>query len=286
MKVHYECAACFLRQVNEALDMAISDELLKMRITENITEILGENFRRGTPSNELGTRFHRIIKSETGNNDPYQEQRENCNSIALKVLPLIKKILSEDTSIENYVKAAIAGNMIDFGALGFGVDIEELMIEAMRKGLTIDHSSQLERELHEACNVLYLADNIGEIVFDKLFVEKLNEYNVKVTVALKDKPILNDACIFDALEIGFDEVAELVSTGTDSIGVIYSDLSDEFKELFHNSDLIIAKGLGNYEGLDEIDLEDKSVFSLFNAKCKPVARNIGVKLGDNVAVRL
>ena len=286
MKVHYECAACFLRQDREALDLATSDKSLKMEVMENITRTLGKNFRQGAVSNELGTKIHRIIKKKTGNNDPYHNQRESSNLIAIKVLPIIKRILKEDNSIKNYLKATIAGNVIDFGALGLETDIEELIIETMRKCIAIDHSIQLEKELQKAYNVLYLADNIGEIVFDKLLIEKIREYDVKVVVALKDKPILNDACIPDALEVGLNEVAELTSIGTDSIGVIYSDLSEEFKDTFHNSDLIIAKGLGNYEGLDEINLRDKPIFSLLNAKCLPVARNIGVELGDNVILRL
>ena len=138
----------------------------------------------------------------------------------------------------------------------------------------------------KAREVLYLADNVGEIVFDKLLIEKLKNYGVTVKVALKEKPILNDACISDALEVGLDDIAELVSTGTDSIGVIYEDLSPEFKEIFQKADMVIAKGLGNYEGLDEMDLGDKPVFCLLNAKCQPVARDIGVKEGDNVVLRM
>ena len=206
MKVHYECAACFLRQAREALDLATSDEYLKMEVMENITRILGENFHQGTVSNELGTLIHRIIKKETENNDPYHNQRENSNLIALKVLPIIKRILKENNSIKNYLKASIAGNVIDFGALGLETNIEELIMETMQKHITIDHSTQLENELQKVYNVLYLADNIGEIVFDKLLIEKIKKYEVKVVVALKEKPILNDACISDALDIGLDEV--------------------------------------------------------------------------------
>ena len=286
MKVHYQCAACFLRQAREALDLATSDEYLKMEVMENITRTLGENFHQKTVSNELGTLIHRIIKKETGNNDPYHNQRENSNLIALKVLPIIKRILKENNSIKNYLKASIAGNVIDFGALGLETDIEERIMETMRKNIAIDHSIQLEKELQKVNNVLFLADNIGEIVFDKLLIEKIKKYEVKVVVALKEKPILNDACISDALEIDLNEVAELTSIGTDSIGVIYDELSEEFKKTFHNSDLIIAKGLGNYEGLNEINLRDKPTFCLLNAKCQPVARDIGVEYGDNVILKL
>jgi uncharacterized protein with ATP-grasp and redox domains len=156
----------------------------------------------------------------------------------------------------------------------------------MKKEIALNQVSELENELKSSKNVLYLADNNGEIVFDKLLIEKLKEYNVEVKVALKEKPILNDACIEDAVQIGLNEIAELVSTGTDSIGIIYGDISKEFKEIFKNADMVIAKGLGNYEGLTAMELGDKPVFSLLNAKCTPIAKDIGVNLGDNVVLKL
>ena len=286
MKVHYECAACYIRQAREALDLATSDESLKMEIMEDIIQTLGENFRNGAVTNQMGTAMHRKIKKKTGNPDPYHDQREKCNQIAQQFLPLITKLLEDDNSLKNYLKAAITGNIIDFGALGLETDIKDLILKNMQRDLAIDHSTQLEKELKKARNVLYLADNIGEIVFDKLLIKKIKEYQVKVIIALKEEPILNDACIPDALEIGLDEVAELTSIGTDSIGIIYHDASPQFRELFQNADLVIAKGLGNYEGLDEMDLEDKPVFCLLNAKCRPVAREIGVQTGDSVVMRI
>lgn len=286
MKVYYECAACFLRQAREALDMATSDDSVKLEVMENITSYLGESFHRGAVSNKIGTRIHRTIKKGSGNDDPYEIQRHKCNQIAQQFLPAIIKLLDEDQSLKNYLKAAITGNIIDFGALGLDADIETLIIETMQKDLAVDHSNQLEDVLKNAQSVLYLADNIGEIVFDKLLIEKLREYDLEVLVALKEKPILNDACVPDALEIGLNEVAELTSTGTDSIGVIYEEFSPEFKDKFHKADVVIAKGLGNYEGLDEVELDDKPVFCLLNAKCRPVGLNIGVKLGDNVVLRI
>jgi uncharacterized protein with ATP-grasp and redox domains len=286
MKVYYECAACFLRQAREALDMATTDDKIKMELMEDITRCLGERFRKGAVSNQIGTGIHRKIKNKTGNDDPYHVQKEKCNQIAQRFLPTIENILKEDKSIKNYIKAAITGNIIDFGALGLETDIEALIKETMRKDLAIDHSDLLEDELKKARRVLYLADNIGEIVFDKLLIEKINQYGVEVTVALKDKPILNDACLPDAREIRLDELAELTTIGTDSIGVIDHEFSPEFKEKFEKADMVIAKGLGNYEGLDEMDLDKKPVFCLLNAKCRPVALSIGAEVGDNVVFKL
>ena len=286
MKVHYECAACFLRQTREALDLATNNETLKMEVTEKVIKIVSENFHKGAVSNVIGTEVHRTIKEETGNQDPYSREREISNDIALDFLPQVEKILGEGATLKTYIKIAIAGNVIDFGALGLDMDMESLIVQTMKKDPTLDSTEELEDALISSNNVLYLADNIGEIVFDKFLIEKIKEYNVDVTVALKEKPILNDACIDDALNIGLDEVAKLTTTGTDSIGIIEENVSAKFMELFNKSDMVIAKGLGNYEGLGEMDLKDKPVFCLLNAKCKPVSRDIGVELGDNIILKL
>ncbi|MBI5680021.1 MAG: DUF89 family protein [Methanobacterium sp.] len=286
MKVYYECAPCFLRQAKEALDLATNDESLKMKVMEELVEVVYSSFRRDAVSNVIGTKIHRIIKNKTENEDPYILEKKKGNEIALKYLPKIKEIIKKDDQLETYVKAAIIGNIIDFGALGVDFDIEKGIIQNMEKDIALNHVPELEKELKSAKDVLYLADNNGEIVFDKLLIEKLNEYNTDVTVALKEKPILNDACIEDAVQIGLDEVANLVSTGTDSIGVIYGDMSDEFKEIFSNADILISKGLGNYEGLTEMELGDKPVFCMLNVKCTPIAKDIGVNLGDNVVLKL
>ena len=286
MKVHYECAACFLRQTREALDLVTDNESLKMDITEKVLKIVSKNFNNDAVSNVIGTEVHRTIKEETGNNDPYIKERKISNDIALDFLPQVEKILREGNTLKNYIKVAIAGNVIDFGALGLDMDMESLIINTMKKDPVLDSTEDLEEELKRSKTIIYLADNIGEIVFDKILIKKIKEYDVDVVVALKEKPILNDACIDDAIKIGLDKFAKLTSTGTDSIGIIEEDVSAEFMELFNKSDMVIAKGLGNYEGLGEMDLKDKPVFCLLNAKCPPVARDIGVELGDNIVLKL
>jgi uncharacterized protein with ATP-grasp and redox domains len=286
MKVYYECAPCFLRQAKEALDLATDDRSLKMEIMEELVGVVYSDFNKEAVSNTVGTKIHRIIKDKTGNEDPFLLEKKKGNEIAMKFLPKIKKILKKDNRLESYAKAAILGNLIDFGALGVNSNVEELMTQTMEKGLAVNQVDDLEKELKSAKNVLYLADNTGEIVFDKLLIEKLKGYDVDVTVALNEKPILNDACIEDAVQIGLDNVAELVSTGTDSVGILYADISEEFKEIFNEADLVISKGLGNYEGLTEMELGNKPVFCLFNVKCNPIAMDVGVNLGDSVVLRL
>ena len=232
MKVYYECAPCFLRQAKEALDLATDDDSLKMETMEELVKVVYSDFNKEAVSNAVGTKIHRIIKDRTGNEDPYLLEKRKGNEIALKFLPKIKEILKEKNGLELYIKAAITGNLIDFGALGVNFDVEKGITQNMEKEIALNQVGELENELKSAKNVLYLADNSGEIVFDKLLLEKLKEYDIDVMVALKEKPILNDAGIKDALQIGLDEVANLVSTGTDSIGILYADISEEFKEIF------------------------------------------------------
>jgi uncharacterized protein with ATP-grasp and redox domains len=257
-----------------------------MKIMEELVGVVYNDFHKGAVSNVVGTRIHRIIKDRTGNEDPYLLEKRKGNEIALKFLPRINKILNGRNGLEIYIKAAITGNLIDFGALGVNFDVEKAICKNMEKEITLNQIDELENELKSAKNVLYLADNSGEIVFDKLLIEKLKDYDVDVTVALKEKPILNDACIEDAVQIGLDEVAKLVSTGTDSIGILYADISEEFKKIFEEADLVISKGLGNYEGITEMELGNKPVFCLFNVKCNAVAKSVGANVGDNVVLEL
>jgi len=285
MKVYYECASCFLRQSREALDLATADETLKMDTTQEINKILCKEFKKGAVSNIIGTEIHRLIKKRTNNPDPYYKERKTSKKIAKKYLPLIKDVLKDDDSLEGYIKAAIIGNLLDFGALGVDVDTEALIKKTMNNGLAVNHVDELESALKNTNNLLYLADNVGEIAFDKLLIKKLREYDMKITVALKEKPILNDACVEDGLEIGLNKFADLVSIGTDSIGIIHTETSKDFKKIFEHAEIVIAKGLGNYEGLTEMK-NDKPIFCLLNAKCNPVAKDIGVNLGDNVIIML
>ncbi|MBE2899706.1 hypothetical protein DNK57_02535 [Methanothermobacter thermautotrophicus] len=286
MKVYYECAPCFLRQAREALDLATDDEELKIRVMENILELLSERFRRGQVSNELGTRMHRLIKDMTGSEDPYREEKRRCNEIAWRFLPAVREYLEAHSDLESHVRVAITGNIIDFGALGLDFDHDRGIHESLRAPLRINHVPILEERLRDASEVLYLLDNTGEILFDRPLIEKLAEYGVSVKVAVKGEPILNDACMEDALEAGLDEVAEIVTTGTDSVGIVYGDLSDEFRRMLDETELVIAKGMGNYEGLTEVSDGSRDIFCLLNAKCSAIARDLGVDVGDNVAVKI
>ena len=135
MKISYECGACFLRQAREAMDLASDDEELKLEITRDIFEFLSKNFYLNTNSNKTGSTIHNMIKQKTCCTDPYFEEKIKGNKIALKYLPLVQEILKKDNSLENHVKIAIIGNILDFGAFKLDDDIEKLIKESLSKKL-------------------------------------------------------------------------------------------------------------------------------------------------------
>ena len=280
MKISYECGPCFLRQAREAMDLSTDDESLKMEIMEDIFKFLSNNFKLDTNSNSTGSAMHKMIKEKTGCRDPYRKEKIEGNEIALKYLPDVKKILDEDNSLENYVKIAIIGNILDFGAFTLDDDIESVIKTALEKDLAVKDIEEFESSLKNHDEVLYLVDNTGEIVFDKLLLAKIKEYGLDITIAVKSEPILNDACMEEALDAGLNEYGELVEIGCGTVGYVDSEISDEFREIFESHDFVISKGMGNYEGLTEIDLSDKDIYFLLCAKCNTISRDIGVNLHD------
>ena len=280
MKISYECGPCFLRQAREAMDLSTDDEQLKMEIMEDIFKFLSGNFKLDTNSNGTGSAMHKMIKEKTGCRDPYRKEKIEGNEIALKYLPDVKRILDDDGSLENHVKIAIIGNILDFGAFTLDDDIESVIKTALKKDLAVKDIGEFEESLKKHDRVLYLVDNTGEIVFDKLLMAKIREYGVDITIAVKSEPILNDACMAEALDAGLDEYGKIVEIGCGTVGYVDSEISDEFRQIFEGHDFVISKGMGNYEGLTEIDLSGKDVYFLLCAKCNTISRDIGVNLHD------
>ena len=280
MKISYECGACFLRQAREAMDLATDDDDLKIEIHGEIFKFLAKTFKKGTNSNKTGSYIHNLIKEKTNCHDPYINEKRLGNEIALKYLPLAQNILDENDTLENRVKIAIVGNILDFGAFELSEDIEKLIKDSLDKDLAVKDIESFENALKKYDNVLYLVDNTGEIVFDKLLLSKIQEYDLDITIAVKSQPILNDACMEDAISTGLNEFGEIVEIGAGTVGYVDSEISDEFREIFNAHEFVISKGMGNYEGLTEIDLSEKEVFFLLCAKCGTIAKDIGVNFQD------
>jgi len=285
VKVNYECASCMLRQSREAIEHATEDYEKRMDVTLKVLEYMNTNFKKNINSNKLGTDLHHLIMKETNNNDPYKELREEGNQVAEKLIPMIKELLEKDDSLENYIKIAVAGNIIDFGALDENTDMELLIKNQLTIKPAINDTEILENDLHNAKTILYLTDNGGEIVFDKLLIKKIKEeYDVNIILALKENPIINDAIVSDAKKLKLEKYAEIISIGASSVGVVKDYISNELKEYMNSVDLIISKGMGNYEGLTEMYLKTP-VYFLLTVKCNVISREIGVPIRSPVILK-
>lgn len=285
MKVNYECASCMLRQSRESIEHSTEDYEKRMDVTLKVLNFMNKNFKKCKQSNRLGTDLHHFIMDEVGNNDPYKQLREKGNEVAEKLLPTVEELIKNDESLENYCKIAVAGNVIDFGAYEEDIDIESLIKKQITKEPVLNDVEKLDEALQEANTILYLADNGGEIVFDKLLIKKIKkDYDLNIILALKENPILNDALVDDAKRINLGKYCEIMSTGASSVGIVEDYVSNELKNLFYEVDLIISKGMGNYEGLTEMSFKTP-VFFLLTTKCNVISREIGVPTGSPVILK-
>ncbi|OGD26514.1 MAG: hypothetical protein A2Y56_06100 [Candidatus Aminicenantes bacterium RBG_13_63_10] len=275
MRVAPECFPCFARQIEKTGRISGASDGDIRKIIEEFNAVHPPVCGEVTPA-ELGGSAYRLLSRATGVRDPYGPAKSESIRKALALYPAVKAMVeaSEDRLLAA-AKAAIAGNVIDFG---IPTDSDPIagVEKAIHLPLTIDDHPEFKRRLGEARSVLYLADNAGETVFDRVLIEELGQ---PVTYAVRESPIINDALAEDAESSGIGAVARIVSSGCSTPGTIRKFCSPEFLEILDSADLIISKGQGNYEGLSD---ELLPVFFLLMAKCEPVARDLGVPLGSLV----
>jgi uncharacterized protein with ATP-grasp and redox domains len=289
LKVEAECAACIIsRAAAEAME-ATTNPALRFRAMTEVIRFLNKEFKPTAVPADLGTKRDRIIKWVSGNEDPYKRNKRISNEKALKILPFARKIVEEGYAQEDRFKRAvlcsIVGNVIEFDIPGhkftFG-GIRKLFRNAA-KDLAIDDTGKIYELAKKATTILYLTDNAGEIVFDTLLVEQLKNMGVKVVVAVKEKPVINDATLEDAEVSGMKKIADkVITTGTDAVGLAINEVSKEFLEAYNAVDLVFAKGMGYAETLTEYKLKKPHAL-FFRAKCNPVANFFAVAREKNVA---
>jgi len=275
MKTYLDCYPCFLRQALEAARMAGAGERQQKAVLDRVLDVLGQIEPSSTPP-EIGDRVHRIVRQEVSNSDPYRAAKEAGTRQALALYPRLKSLLAEaNDPLEVGVRLSIAGNIIDLAAFG-EYDLWSTVERVLAQPFAINDGVALREALSGAGQVLYLADNAGEAVFDRVLIKALD---MPVIYAVKGGPILNDATREDALAAGVDQVAEVTSTGSDAPGTILDRCSEKFRRLYDEARLVIAKGQANYETLSE---EGTKVFFLLQAKCPVIARDVGVPVGSIV----
>lgn len=231
--------------------------------------------RQATPP-EMGERIHRLVRERTQNSDPYLVSKQQATAQALALLPALRERVAAATDrLEAAVRIAIAGNIIDYG-FAESFDLDGTLERVLEAPLTPGGLAALRETLSRADSVLYLADNAGETVFDRVLIESLA---VPVAYAVKGGPVLNDATRAEAIAAGLDQVAELVDTGCDAMGAPLALCSETFRRRFDAAPLIIAKGQANYETLSGVSAP---ICFLLQAKCGVVAEDLGVATGSVV----
>jgi uncharacterized protein with ATP-grasp and redox domains len=281
MKASIDCIPCFIRQTLEAARMVSSNPADHETIIRTVLRWAAE-IDLSQPPPAMGQQIHRYLREVTGQTDPYRLAKERQNRMALELLPWLKSEVEEaENSLDMSVRLAIAGNVIDMGVSG-QVEAPDVRtaIEKCITAVVYGQEEEFHRSAAEARTILYLADNAGEIVFDRLLIEQLDP--ARVTLAVRGGPVINDAIRADAEAAGLQHMVPIIDNGSDAPGTLLNDCSREFRHQFAAADMIIAKGHGNYESLSQ---ETTNIFFLLKAKCPVIAGHIGVSLGTHVLMQ-
>ncbi len=286
MKTYLDCIPCFFRQILEGSRIVRATPKQQKNIIDEFVRKIPKISLEASPP-EIARIGYKLLRIASFNSDPYRSIKQKSNRMALRLLGrLRKKVNCSKDRLLTAVELAIAGNIIDFGVknnLDVKAELKKILIEEDRfiNKKYIFHYAEFKRTLKKARDILYLADNCGEVVFDRILIEEIKrEYpNKDIYYAVKERPVINDALFEDAKICGIHKAAQVISNGTDAPGTVLSLCSKEFKKKYEGADMIISKGQGNFESLSN---EKRPIFFLFMVKCSVVAKETGCKMGDIV----
>ncbi|MCF8219620.1 MAG: ARMT1-like domain-containing protein [Bacteroidales bacterium] len=285
MKPELECIPCYLQQALKISSVLDLDDTAKK-------EIMAESLDLVSPNNELNktTPYYireiwKIIKKHTDNKDPYKSTKQHYNQMMQERAIVLEEVIqTESNPFRSALKIAIAANVIDFGSKQ---NTDEIAIVREidykhSKPLYIDHHKELKNQIKNSKTLLYLGDNCGEIVFDKLFIQQIQKLNpdLAITFAVRGAPIINDVTVEDAEQVNMHEVARVIDNGSDAPGTEVHEASETFRKEFYSADVIISKGQGNFESLSHIDRGN--IFFLFRVKCDAVSKQTQASDGSHV----
>ncbi|MFA5927763.1 MAG: ARMT1-like domain-containing protein [Candidatus Margulisiibacteriota bacterium] len=277
MKAFLECIPCILRQTAEVAKMVTTDPKLQLKAVRAATRILGKADPAKMSAPMLTTAVHKELKQVLKTKDLYKKVKEIENKKALAMYPELEKIASgAKDKLDMAVRLAILGNVLDYGAI-LRFDLPALLKKIKTLKFGKYDLEKFRRALISKKKILYIGDNAGEIVFDKLLIRELQSRDCEVVYAVKNEPILNDITMADAKSVGMLKLTKVIESGSTTPGTLMSEFSAEMKKAYRWADLIIAKGQGNLETCDNWD---KPVFFLLKMKCPYLADRIKVKTGD------
>jgi uncharacterized protein with ATP-grasp and redox domains len=262
--------------------MSTDDEIIHRRVLNSVSNVIPDLALDVTPP-EIAQQVYRIVYEITGNNDPYYEAKNRANESAMSCYSQMKDNVDySNEPLQTACKLAIAGNAIDLGAQAEYGSIYSIIEDSVGYQLDQEHYRKFKESVGQSSLILYLADNAGEIVFDRILIEQLLQIKkLKIVFVVREKPIINDATLDDALQVGFNKLATIISNGSDAPATILSQCSSEMLSYYRAADLIISKGQGNYESLCD---RPENIFFLFKVKCPVIARDSGYDIDSPVLI--
>jgi uncharacterized protein with ATP-grasp and redox domains len=257
--------------------MTTDDKNVHRRVLNSVAFLIPELVLDATPP-EIAQQVYRVVYEITGDSDPYGNAKRQADDLAMSSYPLMKdRVDDSDDPLQTACKLAIGGNAIDLGAQAEYSDMNTIIEESLSCALNSCDYKLFEQSVTDASSILYLGDNAGEIVFDRILTEQILKINSNnIVYVVREQPIINDATIEDAVRVGINKVVKVISSGSEAPATILSQCSSEMKDLYNSADVIIAKGQGNYESLCN---RPENIFFFFKVKCPVIARDCGYDVG-------
>ncbi len=277
MITHFECIPCIINSYLRLVASDIIPEANQEVVLRQLLEFLSRaDYNQSPPV--TGGMIHRLIRESLKDPDPYLHIKHDYNNRMMELYPSLKEMVKSSMDpFDTALRLAVAGNVIDFGAK-YQFDVMTAINRIQELELAVDDSRKLLRDLEQAETLLYIGDNCGEIVLDRLFIETIDLK--KKYFVVRERPVINDITLDDAKMTGMDKVATVISTGDDSPGAVWESASKDFKEHFINADVVISKGQGNLEGL--IDIPHDHIYYILAVKCDLIAEKTGTNRGDYI----
>ncbi|KFN39093.1 MAG: hypothetical protein JU82_08635 [Sulfuricurvum sp. MLSB] len=281
MTIQPECIGCIAAQSRRVCDAIRADETLHAKITGYVdTKLEHADFTLSPPV--LAAPLYEAMAQIAGKADLYDEQKNHATEQAREYLPYLREMIerSNDPLIAT-LKTAVVGNVIDLAA-EVSFDLHDAIASVFDTPFASDDSEPLRKALEKAKTLLYIGDNAGEHIFDALAIETLKKLypRLEITYAVRGNPIINDVTMKEALEADMNAICTLCDSGVPTPGFVYELATSEARHLFDTADVIIAKGMGNYECMTP--LRRNGICFLLKVKCSVVAASLGRAIGDIV----
>ena len=274
MNIKPDCVACLFNQSLKVTKLLELDDETSKKVFDSTAQILIDHDMSYTPP-QIAKEIYQAISDISGEEDPVARAKEYSTQEALKV----------DTSfiktIPDALKLAVIGNVIDFGAQN-QFDLNEMIQNHFHQAFGIDDFPTFEKELKEAKELVIIGDNVGEHIFDKVLIETIKKnYDIEIYYFVRGKPIINDVTLKEAQIL--KDCAQLIDTGVATPGYDLNEINAESKAIFDRADIVLAKGMGNFESLYLAD--KRPVYFLFVVKCTVVAQAIGKEVKELIFKR-